>query len=77
MIVVVALRLPEVPVIVTVPVPVVAVLLAFSVSTLVDVAGFVANEAVTPAGNPDAASVTLPANGLTSVTVIVSVPLAF
>ena len=34
------------------------------------------NEAVTPVGAPDAAKVTLPENGLTSVTVIVSVPLA-
>jgi hypothetical protein len=31
---------------------------------------------VTPLGWPDAANVTLPAKGLTSVTVIVSVPLA-
>ena len=34
------------------------------------------NVAVTPVGSPVAARVTLPANGLTSVTVIVSVPLA-
>jgi hypothetical protein len=34
------------------------------------------NEAVTPVGAPDAAKVTLPENGLTSVTLIVSVPLA-
>ena len=34
------------------------------------------NEAVTPVGIPEAAKVTLPANGLTSVTVMVSVPLA-
>jgi hypothetical protein len=34
------------------------------------------NEAVTPAGRPVAANVTLPANGLMSVTVIVSAPLA-
>ena len=40
---------------------------------LVDEAGL--NEAVTPAGIPDAAKVTLPVNGLTSVTVMVSVPL--
>lgn len=73
--VVVAVRLPEVPVIVTVDVPVVAVLLAVSVSTLVPVVGFVPNAAVTPLGNPEAASVTLPVNPPTSVTVMVLVPL--
>jgi hypothetical protein len=74
--VVVALKEPEVPVIVTVDVPVVAVLLAVNVTTLDPVVGLVPNAAVTPLGNPDAASVTEPVNGLTSVTVIVSVPLA-
>ena len=71
---VVAVRLPEVPVIVTVAAPVVAVLLAVSVSTLVPVVGFVPNAAVTPLGRPDAASVTLPVNPPTSVTEIVLVP---
>ncbi len=69
--VVVAVRLPEVPVMVTVDVPVVAVALAVRVSTLVPVVGFVPNAAVTPLGRPDAASVTLPVNPPTSVTVIV------
>jgi hypothetical protein len=73
--VVVAVRLPEVPVMVTVDVPVVAVLLAVRVSTLVPVVGFVPNAAVTPLGRPDAASVTLPVNPFTSVTVMVLVPL--
>jgi hypothetical protein len=73
---VVAVRVPEVPVIVTVAPPVVAELLAVSVSTLVEVVGLVANAAVTPLGRPEAARVTEPVNGLTSVTVIVSVPLA-
>lgn len=73
--VVVAVSAPEVPVIVTVEVPAVAVLLAVSVRTLEDVEDAGLNEAVTPVGNPDAANVTLPVNGLTSVTVIVSVPL--
>src|ERR1700728_1317452 len=68
---VVAVKLPEVPVIVTVADPVVAVLLAVSVSTLVPVVGVVANAAV----RPDAARVTLPVNPPTSVTVIVLVPL--
>lgn len=43
LIVVCALRLPEVPVIVTVAVPTVAVLLAVSVNTLVLVVGLVPN----------------------------------
>ena len=73
--VVVAVRLPEVPVIVTVAFPVVAVLLAVSVSTLDPVVGLVLNAAVTPLGRPDAARVTLPVNPFTSVTVIVLVPL--
>jgi hypothetical protein len=70
-----AVRLPEVPVIVTVAVPVVAVPLAVSVSTLVLVVGFVPKVAVTPLGNPEAASVTLPVNPPRSLTVIVLVPL--
>jgi hypothetical protein len=73
--VVVAVRLPEVPVMVTVEVPVVAVELAVRVSTLLPVVGFVPNAAVTPLGNPDAARVTLPLNPFTSVTVMVLVPL--
>lgn len=75
-IVVVAVKLPEVPVIVIVLVPGVAVLATVSVSTLVLVVGLVTNAAVTPVGRPDAASVTLPVNPLTSVTVMVSVALA-
>jgi len=72
--VVVAVKLPEVPVIVTVADPVVAVLLAVSVRTLVPVVGFVPNAAVTPLGRPDAARFTLPVKPPTSVTVIVLVP---
>ena len=74
-IVVLAVSDPEVPVIVTVDVPVVAELLAVRVSTLLPVVGFVPNEAVTPLGSPDAASVTLPVKPPTSVTVMVSVAL--
>jgi hypothetical protein len=74
--VVVAVSVPEVPVTVTVEVPTVAVLEAVSVSTLLPVVGFVAKAAVTPVGRPDAARVTEPAKGLTSVTEMVSVPLA-
>ena len=43
--------------------------------TLELVAAVGLNEAVTPLGNPDAARATLPLKGLTSLTVIVSVPL--
>src|SRR5580692_5601590 len=74
-IVVLAVVLPDVPVMVTVAAPVVAVLVAVSVSTLLPVVGFVPNVAVTPLGRPEAASVTLPVNPPTSVTVIVSVAL--
>jgi len=73
--VVVAVRLPEVPVMVTVDEPVVAVLLAVSVITLDPLVGLVPNAAVTPLGRPDAARVTLPVNPFTSVTVMVLVPL--
>jgi hypothetical protein len=73
--VVVAVKLPDVPVMVTVAVPVVALLLAVRVSTLVEVVGFVPKVAVTPLGKPDAASVTLPEKLPTSVTVMVLVPL--
>jgi len=74
-IVVEAVREPDVPLIVTVNVPAVAVLLADSVSTLVLVVGLVPNDAVTPLGRPEAARVTLPVNPPTSVTVMVSVAL--
>jgi hypothetical protein len=71
----VAVRLPDVPVIVTVALPVVAVALAVSVRVLVPVVGFGLKPAVTPLGRPEAASVTLPLNPPRSVTVIVLVPL--
>jgi hypothetical protein len=74
--VVVAVRLLEVPlmvtVMVTVAVPVLAVLLAVSVSTLLPVVGFVPNAAVTPLGNPEAVSVTLPLNPFCPVAVMVA-----
>jgi hypothetical protein len=75
-IVVVAVRLPDVPVMVTVVVPAFAVALAVKVKTLVEVAGFGLKEAVTPAGNLELVSVTLPENPLTGVMVMVVVPLA-
>ena len=74
--VVVAVREPEVPVMATVDVPTAAVLLAVSVSTLEPVEEAGLNDAVTPLGSPVAANVTLPVNGLPSVTVMVSVALA-
>jgi hypothetical protein len=67
---------PEVPVIVIGYVPAAVVATTANVTTLepADEAGL--NEAVTPVGWPEAANDTLPVNGLISVTVIVSVPLA-
>jgi hypothetical protein len=76
MVVVTGVSDPEVPVMVIVEVPAAAVLPTVSVSTLEVVEDVGLNEAVTPVGRPDAANVTLPVNGLTSVSVIVSVPLA-
>jgi hypothetical protein len=73
--VVVAVKLPDVPVTVTVNVPVVAVVLAVKDNMLVDVAGFGLKADVTPAGTPEAASVTFPVNPFTGVIVIVLVPL--
>ena len=56
-------------------IPVVAVALAISVKVLVDAVGFVANDAVTPVGRPDAARVTLPVKPLWGATAIVLEPL--
>ena len=61
-IVVVFVKLPDRPVIVTGTVPMVAVLLAVNVNVLVVVAGFGLNEAVTPLGRPEADKLTLPLN---------------
>ena len=72
--VVVAVRLPEVPVMVTVAAAVVAEPLAVSVSVLVPVVGFELNAAVTPLGKPDAERVTLPLKPFNGVMVIVLVP---
>lgn len=73
--VVLAVSVPEVPVIVTVELPAVAVLPAANVTTVLPVAGLVPNVAVTPLGRPDAANVTLPVKLPKSVTVTVSVAL--
>ena len=74
-IVVALIKLPDVPVMVTVAVPVVAALLAVSVNVLVLVVGFVLNEAVTPVGRADADKVTLPLKPFCGVTAMALVPL--
>src|SRR6202030_531524 len=75
LIVVVCVKLPDTPWMVTVTVPVAAEPLAVRVSKLVEVVGFVPNPAVTPLGRPEADKVTLPLNPLNGFTVIVLVPL--
>jgi hypothetical protein len=74
-IVVVCVRPPDVPVIVTVTLPVVAVLLAVSVSVLVLVVLPGMKDGVTPLGRPEADKLTLPVKPFCGVTVIVLVPL--
>ena len=75
--VVVFVKLPDFPVIVTVAVPVVAVLLAVSVSVLVvAVAGLGLKDAMTPLGRPEADKLTLLLKPFCGVMVIVLVPLA-
>lgn len=74
--VVLAVVLPEVPLMVTVTgPPVVAVLLAVRVSTLEVVDDVGLNEAVTPLGIPVAVNDTLPLNPFSGVTETVSVTL--
>jgi hypothetical protein len=72
---VVFVKLPDVPVMVSVTVPMVAVPLAVSVNVLVVVAGFGLNDAVTPLGRPDADKLTLPLKPFCGVIVIALVPL--
>ena len=69
-------RLPEEPVMVTVTGPVVAVLLAVSVRVLVPVVLVGLNEAVTPAGKPEADKLTMPLKPLSALIVMALVPLA-
>ena len=73
--VVVCVRLPEIPVIVTVARPTVAVLAAVNVNLLDVVALAGLNDAVTPAGNPLAVRFTDPLKLLMPVTAIVLLPL--
>jgi hypothetical protein len=74
--VVVRVKLPEMPVTVTVTVPVAAVLLAKKVAALVDVAGLGTNDTVTPLGSPDAEKFTAPLKPFNGVIVIVLPALA-
>jgi hypothetical protein len=74
-IVVVWLKVPDVPPIVTVNVPLAAVLLAVNVAVLLEVAGFGLKDAVTPLGSPDADRVALPVKPFEGVIVTVLVPL--
>lgn len=74
LIVVVWLSVPEVPVTVIVDVPTVAVELAVNVKTLVEVVGFVPNEAVTPEGRAELERLTLPVKPPDGLTVIVLLP---
>ena len=69
-------KLPDVPVIVTMDVPVAAVFPAVSVSVLVPVVLLGLNEAVTPLGNPDAVRLTVPEKPPNVETVTVLLPLA-
>ena len=71
---VVAVTLPELPVMVTRYDPRTAELLTVSVSTLLPVVGFVPKDAVTSLGRPEAERLTLPVNPPTSRTVMVVVP---
>ena len=73
--VVVFVKLPDLPWIVTVTVPVLAVALAVKVRTLVVVVEVGLNAAVTPVGRPVADKATLLLNPPVGVTVIVLVPL--
>ena len=74
--VVTLVRLPEVPVMVTVADPGVAVLLAVSVSVLALAVLVGLKDAVTPLGRPDADKLTLPLKPFCGVMVTALVPLA-
>lgn len=74
--VVTGVSVPEVPVMVIGYVPATVDEATANVATLEVVEDVGLNETVTPAGWPVAVNDTLPVKGLTSVTVIVSVPLA-
>ena len=66
--VVVCVNDPDVPVIVSGYCPAVAEFVAYRKSELLEVVGFVAQSAVTPAGNPETDNTTLPVKPYSSVT---------
>jgi hypothetical protein len=75
--VVVLVRLPKVPVTVTVLCPIGAELLAVNVIVLIPVVGLGVKDAVTPVGRPDTERLTLPVNpysGLTEILDVLVVP---
>lgn len=72
--VVVCVKVPDVPVMVTATVPMVAALLAVSVNVLVVMAGLGLNDAATPLGRPEADKLTLPLKPFSGVTVTALVP---
>jgi len=72
--VVVAVRLPETPVIVTLYCPTLAELLAESVRVLVLVVGFGVQSAATPLGRPETERVTLPVKPYWGLTYKYEVP---
>jgi len=74
--VVVFVKLPEVPAMVTVTVPVAAVLLEVSVKVLVLVVLLGLKDAVTPTGKPDADKLTLPLKPFCGITEMLLAPLA-
>ncbi len=73
--VVLLVRVPEVPVMVTVAVPVAAVLPAVSVRVLLALLGLGLSEAVTPLGKPEADRLTLPLKPFCGMMAMVLVPL--
>jgi hypothetical protein len=73
--VVVCVKGPDVPVMVTLTVPKAAVPVAVRVSVLVEVVGFGLSPAATPLGRPEALKLTLPVKPFKSFTVMVLVPL--
>jgi hypothetical protein len=75
-IVVELVRVPEVPVIITLAAPTVAVLVVVNVNVLVLVVLAGLKEAVTPLGRPDADKLTLPLKPFCGMTVTVVPPLA-
>jgi hypothetical protein len=74
--VVLLIKAPDVPVMVSEAVPVAAVPLAVSVNVLALIVGFGLNDAITPLGRPEADNVTLPLKPFCGVIVIVLAPLA-